>query len=601
MLAGGLMGVLPPGERLERGTGQPLLYRLAGDRPIPDEALIIGLDRASVGWLRFEAEGLAKGDTGPQAGRLAGCLDQQAIAALRHAYDVEALPRRVHLCLLERLHKAGAAHVVFDILFARQSTVDEALAEAMARHGEVLLLAWIDETDGGGVATLQQPRGALQRASAGSGPFLVDAPEGRLHGWVVRHPTYAEAVALPDLGVGLARGQMPDGRSESRPLRLYGPPGALPRLSLREALATGPGEAAAAARIRGRTVFVGAHAPDVPGRADHYAVAYPGADGRSMPGVEIMATAFLNRLTGDGLTRPPQLARAAIVGGLSGGAAAAALLVPGVGGLVGLAAGGAFWLAIAGLAFAGFLFAGPGLWLPVAVPLVVVLPAALIAALLVRTMFLRRVLELVMPEPAIREWEQTVVPEPQPLRTEVASLLLADLRGSTDLSSRLPTADYAAEGKRYYNLVVERVKARGGIVVEFQGDGVLCLFPESFSGPEHGRLAYEAAGDIRLAAAADGSFAAGLRLSQHSGEVSTGHVGAESQVTYKAFGDAVSLTFAIERFGRGLTDIPDRGDVWLLSAAAVEAADGAAADATSLGPVALPGRPKRVTVFRVQT
>lgn len=74
--------------------------------------------------------------------------------------------------------------------------------------------------------------------------------------------------------------------------------------------------------------------------------------------------------------------------------------------------------------------------------------------------------------------------------TEVrAAILVADLRGFTRISTRLPAQATADVINRYYDLVVPPIEAYGGEVLKFIGDAVLAIFPAATLGDDGAVLA----------------------------------------------------------------------------------------------------------------
>ncbi len=121
-LAVGLLAVLaalmPPVAGLEEEWGLDLLFRLRGPRPAPAEVVVVALDRQSSKQLEL-----------PMEPRL--------------------WPRSVHARLIERLSAAGAAVIVFDLIFNEPQSpeTDQDLAGAMAGAGNVILTqSLVDES-----------------------------------------------------------------------------------------------------------------------------------------------------------------------------------------------------------------------------------------------------------------------------------------------------------------------------------------------------------------------------------------------------------------------------------------------------------------------
>lgn len=127
----GLIGVVavlsPYGSTLEEAIGLHLLFQLRGGQPPPDEVVVVALDRQSSKQLELPME-------------------------------PRNWPRTVHARLIDRLWEAGAAVIVFDLIFNEPQTTetDTALEKAMVHAGNVILAqSIVDET-----IKVAGPRGA---------------------------------------------------------------------------------------------------------------------------------------------------------------------------------------------------------------------------------------------------------------------------------------------------------------------------------------------------------------------------------------------------------------------------------------------------------
>ncbi|HEX9627466.1 MAG TPA: adenylate/guanylate cyclase domain-containing protein [Acidiferrobacterales bacterium] len=109
-----LAGLTPPGLAVEETLGLDALFRLRGPQPAPAEAVVVTIDRESA-----------------------------------RALDLPNLPRKwpraLHGALVDRLVEAGAAVIVFDIIFTepREPDGDRVLAEAVRRAGNVVLFEYL--------------------------------------------------------------------------------------------------------------------------------------------------------------------------------------------------------------------------------------------------------------------------------------------------------------------------------------------------------------------------------------------------------------------------------------------------------------------------
>jgi adenylate cyclase len=116
------------------------------------------------------------------------------------------IPRRLHARLIDRLRTAGARVIGLDLMFAQSTEDDDALAQAMARHGRVVtaLIPTVQLADGVEKATFASPVAPLAQ-SALTGSILVPRPFGNTVRWV--HPLRPDdsrpGVRVPHFGLTL--------------------------------------------------------------------------------------------------------------------------------------------------------------------------------------------------------------------------------------------------------------------------------------------------------------------------------------------------------------------------------------------------------------
>ena len=140
-----------------------------------------------------------------------------------------------------------------------------------------------------------------------------------------------------------------------------------------------------------------------------------------------------------------------------------------------------------------------------------------------------------------------------------AVILLADLRGFTSLSDRLPGDRVIGLLNDYFDALVPAVEAAGGEVLKFIGDGLLAIFPV---GPDPAlacaaalaaaRSAREALAECnaRLTAAGEEALRHGMAL--HLGEVQYGNIGSPTRLDFTTIGPAVNLTARLGTLARDL-------------------------------------------------
>ena len=124
-----------------------------------------------------------------------------------------------------------------------------------------------------------------------------------------------------------------------------------------------------------------------------------------------------------------------------------------------------------------------------------------------------------------------------------ASLLFADIRGSTALAERMSPAEYGALINRFFRTATDVFVRHDAIIDQLVGDEAIGLFLPGYAGPAYAGRAIEAARALVAAmdARADGAIDLPIGVGVHTGVVFIGSVGsAESFTDFTALGDAVN-------------------------------------------------------------
>ncbi|MGP8050630.1 MAG: response regulator [Desulfobaccales bacterium] len=139
-----------------------------------------------------------------------------------------------------------------------------------------------------------------------------------------------------------------------------------------------------------------------------------------------------------------------------------------------------------------------------------------------------------------------------------ATILMADLRGFTSLSERLPAEDVAAMLNIYLETMTEIIQKYQGTIDEFIGDAILVIFGAPILRPDDARRAVACAVEMQLAMTAvnDRNRRAGypevaLGIGINTGEVVMGNIGSKKRIKYAVVGRAVNLTARIESYTVG--------------------------------------------------
>lgn len=128
----------------------------------------------------------------------------------------------------------------------------------------------------------------------------------------------------------------------------------------------------------------------------------------------------------------------------------------------------------------------------------------------------------------------------------MASILIADLRGFTRLTSMLSPSETVSLLNSYFECLVGPIQNHGGHVLKFMGDAVLAFFPDTRSMPSASPLSAIAEVRERLAKlncerAAAKVEALSHAICLHYGEVIYGNIGSKERLDFTIIGDAVNV------------------------------------------------------------
>jgi adenylate cyclase len=142
-----------------------------------------------------------------------------------------------------------------------------------------------------------------------------------------------------------------------------------------------------------------------------------------------------------------------------------------------------------------------------------------------------------------------------------AGIWLSDLRGFTALSDRLPAETVVEILNQYFDCQVASIRAHGGEVLKYMGDGLLAVFPiDEYVGDAQQVCAkvLEAANESR-ASVADMEFPIGdtverfrFGLALHVGRILYGNIGGGNRLDFTCIGPAVNLAARLEKIASRL-------------------------------------------------
>ena len=478
--------------------------------------------------------------------------------------------RRLHAELLRKLKTAGVRAVFFDLGFdgdGPDTPSDVAFRDALLEFGEVILGATVDEKEGGrtNISKTNPPKRFFREAKIPWG-LLVFRPIDSDFGIRANYAgtdTRATASWALAAKLGAALPTDPKERMKLRWLNYYGKAGTFESYSYAEAF-TGKGVSGGSLEsLKGKIVFIGGAvslAVSAEDKRDSFRIPYtalPG--GKFVPGVDIHATATLNLLRGESLSRLSASSEKWLVFGF--GFILTVLLMSRAPWLV-LLSCVVISVSVAMLAAVGvWRWHVWGNWL---------VPAFIIPALVAVANYLfegRRRNAIIgafgkylSPEMAKQISTQDVDLKPGGKVVE-GTIMFTDLEGFTSLSEELDDpARLSHILATYFTQCTGHVLELKGTIAKFIGDAVLAVWGAPLPDKEHVRNAVMSAwrlhkdSDIKI----DGKplLVRGkkvrTRIGIHTGMVLAGNLGSEQRFDWTVIGDPVNLAARLESLNKHL-------------------------------------------------
>lgn len=495
-----------------------------------------------------DARFAVRGEQPPPEGIVLVLVDDVSFDELGEQWP---FPRSLHARLIDRLRRAGAGSIAYDVQFTEPTTPreDGALLEAVARMGGVTLAT--SEVDARGRSNVFGGESVLREVGARAGHSDLAPDRGatlrRMPYEVGGLRSFAVVAAEAASGRPIERSALPEGEPW---IDFRGGPGTIPAVSFSRVLSGRfpPGF------FRGKTVVVGAAAPSLQD-------VHPTSTGAAlMAGPEVQAEAIATALRGFPLRSAPGWLEALAIVLMAAAVPLASLRVRLLWAL-GLAA--ALALAYPLLAQASF---EAGTVLSVVYPLLALATAALGTLAVhyaigaferVRT---REAFSRFVPATVVA---QVLARGDGELRLggvrQETTVLFSDIRGFTTLSERLPPEEVVEILNRYLTGMTEAIMGHGGTLASYIGDGIMAVFGAPLEQPDHADRALAAAREMvgpRMA-----EFNAWVRERGHeelrmgvglnSGDVMAGNVGSPQRMDYTAIGDTCNTAARLEGLTKG--------------------------------------------------
>ena len=175
-------------------------------------------------------------------------------------------------------------------------------------------------------------------------------------------------------------------------------------------------------------------------------------------------------------------------------------------------------------------------------------------------------------------------------------VMFVDIRSFTAAARTRTPAEVVARLDAVFEILVDIVDRRNGIVNKFLGDGLLAIFGAPIDDPLEAANAVLAAREMLSAIGASNAgdpWPIRLGIGIHIGQAVAGTVGSPRRKEYTVIGDTVNLASRLESLNKEV------GSQLIVSDAVREAAGDAIGEASPLGPVSVRGYAEPVAAWRL--
>ena len=180
--------------------------------------------------------------------------------------------------------------------------------------------------------------------------------------------------------------------------------------------------------------------------------------------------------------------------------------------------------------------------------------------------------------------------------TGEATILFTDIAGFTTIAEHLAPHELVAALNEYLETVLAPIRAHGGVVNTFIGDGLFASFNMPLDCPDHAAAAVGAAIDIQRAVNSrtfgDFGMAFATRIGISTGYVIGGSVGAGQRMSFTLLGDTVNLAARLEELNK-------HHGTRILASQSTRDACGEQFIFASLGSLPVRGRSESIEIFSV--
>ncbi len=484
-------------------------------------------------------------------------IDESSFVELNEQWP---FPRAMHARLIDAIAAGKPLAIGVDVIFDQPSSRgpadDEALGEAVAHAGNVVLAAAPSNDPGVYTslpfaytrATPNLPIPTIRRGAAAVGAIATPRDADSRVRRVPRQ-VWTGVEWLPALDVALYRVAAAAGL-HAAPLptvgttliNFAGPPRTFPWVSYHQVV----NRNVEPELFRDKIVLIGATSETM-----HDVFATPFTSGGDlMPGVEIHANALQTYLTGARVREVPRAVSTAVA---AVAALLAAALVVRLHPLRALAAVTLLWIIVTVFAYLAFLYAHA--WMRgMAGTLALGLGYGItLVDHFVREQRERRRLSQFFSPEVLREVVRHRREQSLGSSRRMVTVLFADIRGFTALSEKLEPEEVAEMLHEYLTEMTEVIFKHGGTVDKYIGDCVMALYNVPLEDPDHVLHAMQTALElqertIEVSARWESRLGTAIRsgIGINTGEAVVGTMGSRQRLEYTAIGDTINLGSRLE-------------------------------------------------------
>ncbi len=351
----------------------------------------------------------------------------------------------------------------------------------------------------------------------------------------------------------------------SRHLNFYGPAGTFNTRSYHKVIAVREDVEKATAHltapamaVEGKVVFVGLSENLRPQRQDGYYTVFSQKNGIDISGVEIAATAFANLLEERLLTSLEWPMHVLIVFGFGWVLGLLCFSLP-----MGAATASVMGVGLFYLAAAWICFKAHSLWIPVVIPLFILMPLALFGTVVCRYCVANKEREVIrkafgffLPDPVIDQLANNLGDFDAGNQVLYGICLYTDAQQYVAISELMEPKALSQFMNSYYERLFVPVRKHGGIVSDVVGDSMMAIWAKSKPDAALRAEACHAALGIVAAIKAfnreNHISSLHTRIGMHAGHILVGNIGAVDHYEYRPVGDIVNTASRMEGMNKQL-------------------------------------------------